>query len=170
METIYPEATSDQCVALLSNYDDLATIAGSQKWRGIKKLCCHSTVFSVLCVLFLLKMKQFGVITLSLALLDIAQAVRFLGRVNPATRELTWPGTGVSFTFTGSSATIGLESVTGKLPEKGFASLVLSLTTAFICRYQQRSSHCRWKVYCHPKCQRHEHLNTCRASEGQTHR
>lgn len=42
-----------------------------------------------------------------------AGAVRYLGRVNPATKELTWPGTGISFTFTGSSATIGLSSVTG---------------------------------------------------------
>ena len=40
-------------------------------------------------------------------------AVRYLGRVNPATKELTWPGTGVSFTFSGTSATIGLASVTG---------------------------------------------------------
>ncbi|OBT90718.1 hypothetical protein VE02_00630 [Pseudogymnoascus sp. 03VT05] len=40
-------------------------------------------------------------------------AFRFLGRVNPATKELTWPGTGISFTFTGSSASIQLTSVTG---------------------------------------------------------
>lgn len=39
--------------------------------------------------------------------------LRYLGRVNPATKELTWPGTGVSFTFTGSSATIHVSSVTG---------------------------------------------------------
>jgi hypothetical protein len=63
------------------------------------------------------KMKQFNAVVLSLAILDIAQAVRFLGRVNPATRELTWAGTGVSFSFTGSSATIGFESVTGTIPE-----------------------------------------------------
>ncbi|KAF1969236.1 hypothetical protein BU23DRAFT_513576, partial [Bimuria novae-zelandiae CBS 107.79] len=57
-------------------------------------------------------MKSISAIALALVLLEYAQAVRFLGRVNPATRELTWPGTGVSFTFTGSSATIGL-NVTG---------------------------------------------------------
>ncbi|KAL2107790.1 hypothetical protein VUR80DRAFT_4747 [Thermomyces stellatus] len=39
--------------------------------------------------------------------------VRFLGRVNPETQELTWPGTGVSFTFTGTSATIGVTSIQG---------------------------------------------------------
>ena len=40
-------------------------------------------------------------------------AVRYLGRVNPATKELSWPGTGVSFAFTGTSATIGLAAVDG---------------------------------------------------------
>lgn len=39
--------------------------------------------------------------------------VRYLGRVNPATKELTWPSTGVAFTFTGTSASIGIEEVTG---------------------------------------------------------
>lgn len=38
---------------------------------------------------------------------------RYLGRVNPATNELSWPGTGIAFTFTGTSATIGLSSVSG---------------------------------------------------------
>ena len=40
-------------------------------------------------------------------------AIRYLGRVNPATKELSWPGTGVAFTFTGTSASIGLSSVSG---------------------------------------------------------
>nr|4XVH_A Chain A, Carbohydrate esterase family 2 (CE2) [Chaetomium] len=40
-------------------------------------------------------------------------SVRYLGRVNPATKELSWPGTGVSFAFTGTSATIGIASVSG---------------------------------------------------------
>ncbi|KAF1849143.1 carbohydrate esterase family 2 protein [Cucurbitaria berberidis CBS 394.84] len=41
------------------------------------------------------------------------QGVRYLGRVNSATKELTWSGTGVSFTFSGTSASIGLASVRG---------------------------------------------------------
>lgn len=48
-----------------------------------------------------------------LAAIEHAAAIRFLGRVNPDTRQLTWPGTGVSFTFTGSSATIQLSALTG---------------------------------------------------------
>ncbi|KAM7217091.1 SGNH hydrolase-type esterase domain containing protein [Rhypophila decipiens] len=39
--------------------------------------------------------------------------VRYVGRVNPATKELSWPGSGVSFAFTGTSATIGIASVSG---------------------------------------------------------
>jgi lysophospholipase L1-like esterase len=41
------------------------------------------------------------------------RAVRYLGRVNPSTKELTWPATGVSFTFTGTSARIGLTNFNG---------------------------------------------------------
>ncbi|KAF4472595.1 lipase acylhydrolase [Fusarium albosuccineum] len=37
----------------------------------------------------------------------------FVGRVNPATKELTWPSTGVAFTFTGRTANININSVTG---------------------------------------------------------
>lgn len=48
-----------------------------------------------------------------LAVLGPAQAIRYLGRVNPATKELTWSATGVSFTFSGTSATIGLEATSG---------------------------------------------------------
>ncbi|KAH7069116.1 hypothetical protein BKA63DRAFT_520675 [Paraphoma chrysanthemicola] len=48
-----------------------------------------------------------------LAVLGPAEALRYLGRVNPATKELTWSNTGVSFTFTGSSATIGFEGLSG---------------------------------------------------------
>ncbi|KAF2009362.1 carbohydrate esterase family 2 protein [Aaosphaeria arxii CBS 175.79] len=48
-----------------------------------------------------------------LATLSHAQAIRFLGRVNPTTKELTWPGTGVSFTFTGTSAVVTLGAVSG---------------------------------------------------------
>ncbi|KAI7305634.1 hypothetical protein KC367_g6235 [Hortaea werneckii] len=38
---------------------------------------------------------------------------RYLGRVNPATRELTWPATGVEFAFIGSSANVPLANITG---------------------------------------------------------
>lgn len=39
-----------------------------------------------------------------------ADSVRFLGRVNPATKELTWPGTGVAFSFDGASASISVRT------------------------------------------------------------
>lgn len=48
-----------------------------------------------------------------LAALQSVDAIRYLGRVNPATKELTWSATGVSFTFSGTSATIGFEGLTG---------------------------------------------------------
>ncbi|UPL02911.1 hypothetical protein LCI18_013845 [Fusarium solani-melongenae] len=38
---------------------------------------------------------------------------RFVGRVNPETKELTWPSTGVAFTFTGTTASININSVSG---------------------------------------------------------
>ncbi|RGP80932.1 hypothetical protein FLONG3_944 [Fusarium longipes] len=38
---------------------------------------------------------------------------RFVGRVNPATKQLTWPSTGVAFTFKGTSGTININSVAG---------------------------------------------------------
>jgi lysophospholipase L1-like esterase len=38
---------------------------------------------------------------------------RFVGRVNPDTKELTWPSTGVAFTFTGTSASININSISG---------------------------------------------------------
>ena len=51
---------------------------------------------------------------LALASCVAAQSeIRFLGRVNPDTKELSWPGTGLSFTFTGTSATIGVTSFEG---------------------------------------------------------
>lgn len=43
----------------------------------------------------------------------LPQTYNFVGRVNPATKELTWPSTGVSFTFTGTKATIGIDVVIG---------------------------------------------------------
>jgi lysophospholipase L1-like esterase len=38
---------------------------------------------------------------------------RYLGRVNPATKELTWPASGLTFTFTGTSASVPITSITG---------------------------------------------------------
>ncbi|SPJ74741.1 related to lipase/acylhydrolase [Fusarium torulosum] len=38
---------------------------------------------------------------------------RFVGRVNPATKQLTWPSTGVAFTFKGTSASINIDGITG---------------------------------------------------------
>ena len=52
-------------------------------------------------------------LALLVAVVSAQAGVRYLGRVNPSTKELTWPGTGVAFTFTGTSATIGISSITG---------------------------------------------------------
>ncbi|KAF5976022.1 lipase acylhydrolase [Fusarium coicis] len=38
---------------------------------------------------------------------------RFVGRVNPATKQLTWPSTGVAFTFKGTTASIKIDGITG---------------------------------------------------------
>ncbi|KAK7920283.1 SGNH hydrolase-type esterase domain-containing protein [Apiospora marii] len=44
-----------------------------------------------------------------------AESYRFLGRVNPATRELTWPATGIFVSFTGTSASIPITSQWGEV-------------------------------------------------------
>ncbi|KAL3461719.1 hypothetical protein BJX64DRAFT_289128 [Aspergillus heterothallicus] len=44
---------------------------------------------------------------------DTSNFIHYLGRVNPSTKELTWPGTGVAFTFTGTSATIQIAQISG---------------------------------------------------------
>ncbi|KAL8358587.1 hypothetical protein RB601_009799 [Gaeumannomyces tritici] len=41
------------------------------------------------------------------------QTGRFLGRVDPSTRELTWPATGIAVAFEGTSASIPITSKTG---------------------------------------------------------
>lgn len=63
--------------------------------------------------------------------------VRWLGRVNPATKELTWPGTGVSFKFTGTKATIGLTAINGDnsfelLVDNSPATIIPSVNTTSI--------------------------------------
>ncbi|EDU48739.1 Endoglucanase E [Pyrenophora tritici-repentis] len=66
-----------------------------------------------------------------IASIEHATAVRFLGRVNPATRELTWPGTGVSFSFSGTTASIGLEGISGsnsaELVVDGVSTVILNV-------------------------------------------
>jgi lysophospholipase L1-like esterase len=67
-----------------------------------------------------------------LAVLETVQAARYLGRVNPATKELTWSGTGVSFTFDGTSASVGIEAVSGT----NSAELVIDGKSTFIPNVQ----------------------------------
>lgn len=38
---------------------------------------------------------------------------RHLGRVDPATKRLTWPATGIEFAFTGTSASVPITSISG---------------------------------------------------------
>lgn len=65
-----------------------------------------------------------------------AQGVRLLGRVNPETKELSWPGTGVSFVFSGSSANIEVASVWGansvELTVDGVATVISNVSGASI--------------------------------------
>lgn len=42
-----------------------------------------------------------------------AESTRFLGRVNPATRELTWPASGIAVAFDGTTASIPITSQWG---------------------------------------------------------
>lgn len=59
-------------------------------------------------------MRFFSLIVAHAAAVAAQCPVRYLGRVNPATRELTWPSSGLSFTFTGTEASIEIESTTGE--------------------------------------------------------
>lgn len=38
---------------------------------------------------------------------------RYLGRVDPASKKLTWPATGIAFTFTGTSASVPITAISG---------------------------------------------------------
>lgn len=58
-------------------------------------------------------MVNLSLVASTLALLAQTQATRFLGRVNPATKELTWPATGVAFNFQGTQATINFSKAAG---------------------------------------------------------
>ena len=40
----------------------------------------------------------------------LGNGIKYLGRVNPATLELTWPSTGVAFAFSGTTAIIGVDA------------------------------------------------------------
>ena len=38
---------------------------------------------------------------------------RYLGRVDPASKKLTWPATGITFKFTGTSASVPITAISG---------------------------------------------------------
>lgn len=61
----------------------------------------------------LFNMVRLSTLIPTLSAVGCAQGVRFLGRVNPATRELSWSGTGLTFSFTGSSASVAVASTWG---------------------------------------------------------
>jgi lysophospholipase L1-like esterase len=77
-------------------------------------------------------MVTFSSLVSGLAVLEGARAIRYLGRVNPATKELTWSGTGISFTFAGTSASISLEGLSGS----NSAELVVDGKSTFISSVQ----------------------------------
>ena len=53
----------------------------------------------------------FFALILALAISGHTQATRFLGRVDPTTNQLTWPGTGLAFNFNGTQAVINFSEV-----------------------------------------------------------
>lgn len=59
-------------------------------------------------------MKRLCLRLAALALLTPApHALRFLGRVNPSTQELSWPATGLEFSFNGTLASVSLAGLWG---------------------------------------------------------
>lgn len=58
-------------------------------------------------------MKQLSITLAALGLVGSSQAFRYLGRVNPSTKELSWPATGLAFSFNGTSASVSLASMWG---------------------------------------------------------
>ncbi|KAF2646011.1 endoglucanase E precursor [Massarina eburnea CBS 473.64] len=74
--------------------------------------------------------------TILAAILSGANAIHLLGRVNPSNQELTWPGTGISFSFTGTTATIHLNTITGtnsaELTTDGIATIIPNINTTSI--------------------------------------
>lgn len=59
-------------------------------------------------------MVRFCTIAAVLSVSWSAQALRFLGRIDPNTKELSWPASGLAFNFTGKSASVGIASIWGE--------------------------------------------------------
>lgn len=58
-------------------------------------------------------MINFSALIWTLAILGHVRATRLLGRVNPTTKQLTWPSDGLSFNFNGTQAVINFSEVSG---------------------------------------------------------
>ncbi|KAI9683256.1 MAG: hypothetical protein M1822_006121 [Bathelium mastoideum] len=58
-------------------------------------------------------MLNLSALILALAVVGQTQTTQYLGRVDPTTNQLVWPGTGLEFDFTGTQAVINFSEVTG---------------------------------------------------------